>query len=284
VFFHGPWGLEHRFACRSRPRPLPVRLRDALVAGWLHRVEARALGAAGRLFVASQYVAGRLRKWHPGVRIPAEVVGGGANLARFREVADRAAVRAKFGAAPGETVFLAVRRLDPRMGLGLLIEAFASVASAHPGARLWITGRGAQREELGRLAERLGVAETIRFLGFVPEPDLPDLYAAADLAVMPSLDLEGFGLVTAEALACGTPVLASRAGANAEVVGPLADGLLFASGSATALAAKLDDALSGRLVPPPRAECAAHARREFRWDRAADAFERAWTERRGAAR
>ena len=94
----------------------------------------------------------------------------------------------------------------------------------------------------------------------------------------PKLDLEGFGLVTAEALACGTPVLASRAGANAEVVSPLDERLLFDAGSVDALAAKLADVLARRLPLPSREACAAHARTHFRWERPADAFERAHAE------
>jgi glycosyltransferase involved in cell wall biosynthesis len=73
-------------------------------------------------------------------------------------------------------------------------------------------------------------------------------------------------------------VLASRAGANAEVVGPLDPELLFEAGSVDALAEKLDAVLSGRLHLPDRARCAAYAREHFRWDRPADAFERAHAE------
>jgi glycosyltransferase involved in cell wall biosynthesis len=275
TFFHGPWGLEHRFACLGRPRSLPIRLRDSLVAQWLHRTEARALGASSRIHVASRYVAGKLAEWHPGVPVPVEVVGGGANHSRFSDRLDRVVARLKFGAGSDQTVFLAVRRLDPRMGLALMVEGFARTAAAYPHARLWIAGKGVQREELERQAARTPVARQIRFLGFVPEADLPDLYAAADCVLMPSLDLEGFGLVTAESMACGTPVLASDAGANAEVVGGLSSQLIVRSGSAESLSERLSGVLSGAVVLPSRGQCGEFARREYRWERPADAFERA---------
>jgi glycosyltransferase involved in cell wall biosynthesis len=275
TFFHGPWGLEHRFACEGRPRSVLHRLRDAMAVRFLHRTEARALRGSQHLLVTSRYIEGRLKEWHPGVRVPIQVVGGGANHARFNEGLDRQAIRQSRGIAPNDFVFLAVRRLDPRMGLLVLVEAFAQAARLHPRARLWIAGKGVQQAQLQARMDALGLHERARLLGFVPEADLPGLYAAADAVVMPSLDLEGFGLVTAEALACGTPVLASRAGANAEVVGPLNEELLFTAGSIDALGQKIGDVLAGRWTLPIRPVCAAYARRAFRWDRAADGFEQA---------
>jgi glycosyltransferase involved in cell wall biosynthesis len=233
------------------------------------------LRVSTRIHVASRYIAGKLQQWHPNVRAPVEVVGGGANHTRFNDRLDRSAARAKFGAGPEEMVFLAVRRLDPRMGLALMVDGFARTAAAYPHARLWIAGKGIQREELECLAARTPAARQIRFLGFVPEADLPGLYAAADCVIMPSLDLEGFGLVTAESMACGTPVLASDAGANAEVVGGLSPQLIFRSGSAESLSERLSGVLSGAVVLPSRGQCGEFARSEYRWERAADAFERA---------
>jgi glycosyltransferase involved in cell wall biosynthesis len=92
---------------------------------------------------------------------------------------------------------------------------------------------------------------------------------------MPSLDLEGFGLATAEALACGTPVLASRAGANPELVKPLNPDLMFEPGDVEFLAQILGRVLDGSLRLPEREACATYARSAFRWDRPADAIERA---------
>lgn len=281
VLFHGPWGLEHRFACAGKARSLPVRLRDRLVSTWLHRIEDRALRSASRILVASRYMAGKLREWHPTATAPVEVVGGGANPTRFHGGLDRSAARQKWGVAPDGLLFLSVRRLDPRMGLSILVQGFASIAAKHPSTRLWIAGKGAQREELERLAQAHGLDGRIRFLGFVPEPELPGLYSAADAVLMPSLDLEGFGLVTAEALSCGTPVLASDAGANSEVIGGLSPELIFRNGSVEALAGCLDGFAARPDARPDRERCARFAREFFRWERPAAAFERAATESGG---
>lgn len=162
------------------------------------------------------------------------------------------------------------------MGLKLVVQAFASLARRFPQSRLWLAGRGRQQAELEALIAAAGLANQVRMLGFVPEEKLAALYVAADCVLMPSPDLEGFGLVTAEALACGTPVAASRAGANAEVLEPLSAELIFPAGDKVALEAKLESFLSGRAKMPSRDRCAAYARERFRWDRPADACERAW--------
>jgi glycosyltransferase involved in cell wall biosynthesis len=111
----------------------------------------------------------------------------------------------------------------------------------------------------------------------VPEADLPGLYAAADCTLMPSLDLEGFGLATVESLACGTPVLASAAGANPELVSPLAPDLVYPTGAPDELTSRLRAILESRLPLPARPGCAAYARAAFRWEQPVEAFERAFT-------
>lgn len=274
--FQGAWGLEYRFSQQAKARGTLRRLLDPWIARMLHRTEGRALRAAPEVFVASDYTRRRLPAWHPGVRSPVTVVSGGANFAQFHPPADRAALRRKWDLSPETFLFLAVRRLDPRMGLAGLLAAFATASGDHPHARLWLAGRGPQQAALEAEIVRLGLAGRARLLGFVPEADLPGLYAAADCTLMPSLDLEGFGLATVESLACGTPVLASDAGANPELVGPLDPALVYPTGDPSAPAAQLEAILSGRLRLPTREAAARHAAESFRWERPVEAFERAW--------
>lgn len=275
MVLQGPWALEHRFSLQARPRGLLRRVVDGVACRVMHRVERQSVAAAQLVFVASEYSRKRLAEWHRGLSPETEVIGGGADLVRFQPAADRAGVRAQRQLAPNEFLFLAVRRLDPRMGLLQLVDAFARAAKAHPRARLAIAGKGAQREELQARINAAGLSERAQLLGFVSEDELPRWYAAADCVIMPSLDLEGFGLATAEALACGTPVLASRAGANPELVQPLNPDLMFEPGDVESLAVILGRVLDGSLRLPERETCAAYARTAFRWDRPADAIERA---------
>lgn len=279
--YQGPWGLEYRFSQQARKRGLARRWLDPWIARRLHRTEGRALRAAPRIFTASEYTRRRLREWHPSVQSPVEVVSGGADFAVFQPPADRAAARRRWGLDPDDFLFLTVRRLDPRMGLDGLLDVFARVARRHRQARLFLAGRGPQQAALEAGIAALGLGGRVRLLGFVPEGDLPGLYGAADCTLMPSLDLEGFGLATVESLACGTPVLASDAGANPELVGPLDPALVHAAGDAPALEAALDHLLGGAGRLPDRARCAAYARENFRWERPVEAFERAALARAG---
>ncbi len=275
MILQGPWALEHRFALQTAGRNWRQRWLDRLACGLMARTERRSCSGARHVFVASNYSRLKLRDWHPGLNVDAEVIGGGADLVRFRPPADRAAVRTGWGLASKDFLFLTVRRLDPRMGLKLVVDAFAGVAAEFPNARLWLAGRGRQQAELEERIRANGLGDRVRLLGFVPEERLADLYSAADCVLMPSLDLEGFGLVTAEALACGTPVVASRAGANAEVIEGLGAQLLFPAGDAPALSARIREILREPASLPGRERCVAYAREQFRWDRPAEACERA---------
>ncbi len=275
MILQGPWALEHRFSLQAKPRSWLRRGMDELACRVMHRVERQAVAGARQVLVASEYSRSRLADWHPGLNPAVEVIGGGADLNRFQPPSDRPTLRQERGLAESDFLFLAVRRLDPRMGLIHLVDAFAQIASRHPRARLAIAGKGSQRADLEARIAAAGLADRLQLLGFVTEEELPRIYGSADCVIMPSLDLEGFGLATAEALACGTPVLASRAGANPELVQPLGEHLLFEPADATSLAAALAGVLDGSRTLPHRSHCAAYARTTFRWDRPAEAIERA---------
>jgi len=164
-------------------------------------------------------------------------------------------------------LLLTVRDLEPRMGLDALIRAVALVRKDLV-LRLVIGGEGRLRPELETLVNCLAVSDIVRFAGFIPEAELPSYYQAADCFVLPTRDLEGFGLVTVEALACGTPVLGTPVGATPEILSPLAPELLTEDASPEAMVRGL------RRVAPLlrddgfRARCRAHAERHYDWQTA----------------
>ena len=118
------------------------------------------------------------------------------------------------------------------------------------------------------MSTNLGISENVHFLGEVDEDLLLTCYQAADLSVVPSLELEGFGLSALESLSCGTPVVASDVGGLREVVGSLADRLLVPPGNANALAERLEEALKGTMQVPSSAECRNYAV-QYSWDKVA---------------
>jgi glycosyltransferase involved in cell wall biosynthesis len=274
--FTGPWAEEYLLSRKTTGISPPRRWFHSAVAARMRKIERSALAATRRILTLSEYYRDALPRWHgPGLP-PVEIVSGGVNAQRFHPSPNRDAGRRRFQVGPDEFLFLAVRRLEPRMGLPILVEAFARVAPEFPHARLWMGGSGPQRDEIEMQVNRLGMNSRIRLLGHVPESDLPALLNAADCGLVPSIDLEGFGLATVEMLACGTPVLGSRAGATPELLRGLDEGLLFTPGSTDALANRMGEILSQPDRLPSRRRCAEFAARHFAWSSVAARFETAY--------
>lgn len=174
---------------------------------------------------------------------------------------ERAAARARRGIGAGQQAVLAVAKLGAREAPWDLLRALPHLPG---GVRLWIAGDGPARAELERLAERLGPGRA-RFLGYVPYPELPALYAAADLFVHPARE-ERWGVSVAEALACGLSVVAStRVGAAYDLLQPGVNGWLYPAGDAAALAERI----AAALALDRQAVAAASRAVLARWDYAA---------------
>lgn len=273
--FSGPWAEEYRFSRQSAPRRPLARAWDSLVALVMQRVERRAMRSTGMILTPSHYWVKMLPRWHPCRLPPITVISGGVDTEFFKPAPDRDNYRQGRGVGAGDFLFLTVRRLDARMGLLGLIEAFGGIARSFPQARLWLAGRGPQEAVLRDAILRAKLGDRVRLLGFVPEQELPLLYSAADCTLMPSLDLEGFGLATVESLACGTPVIGSRAGATPEVLGELAPDLLFDPSLPEGLSQCLRSVLGHPALLPRREQCVAFAQQRFSWDRVVDSVESA---------
>jgi glycosyltransferase involved in cell wall biosynthesis len=184
----------------------------------------------------------------------------------MKEKAALAAVRTKYSLdAP---FVLALGAIDPRKNTARIIKAYARFRQQSPGryqlALIGLPPAGIVRFQ--RLAKSLKVADDVVLASFVPEDDLVGLYNAAEMLVYPSL-YEGFGLPVLEAMACGTPVIASPSGSIPEVAGDAA--LLIDPNDPDALAramiqVALDNRLRQRLI-----ELGFEQARKFSWEKAA---------------
>jgi glycosyltransferase involved in cell wall biosynthesis len=185
-----------------------------------------------------------------------EVVLNAIDVDRFRRRPDaEGASRGHYGLAPGDTVIGAVGRLEPQKRFDLLIEAIGALAPQHPSLRLLIAGDGSLREALDAQIARAGLGGRVRLIGH--EPDIMRFHHALDLFVQSS-DYEGTPNVVLEAMALGTPVVATDVGGTAELCRADVDGLILAPGSAPRLA----DAIRRALADPAATrERAAVARR-----------------------
>jgi len=144
-------------------------------------------------------------------------VTNGIDVDRFREdLTTRAVMRANASIPPGTKIVLAVGRLAEAKDYPNLLKACRIVFEKVPEAMLWIAGGGDLEDDLKAMAIDLGVVDRVHFLGV--RSDIPALMNAADVFALPSA-WEGFGLVVAEAMACGKVVVATDSGGVKEVLG-----------------------------------------------------------------
>jgi len=183
-----------------------------------------------------------------------ELLAMGADTTQFHPGLDGRRIRARYG-LDGTKVLLTVGRLVERKGHEAVLRALGRVRQAVGPVRYLIAGRGPEEERLRALARALGIADQVLFVGHVPDDELPYLYAACDVFVMPSRALaqrdgvEGFGIVFLEAGACGKPVIGGRSGGIADAVIDGVTGLLINPTDADDLA----DALIRLLGNPAQA-------------------------------
>lgn len=216
---------------------------------WLELFMVRHLST--RIIVTSDAVAGMFGEQG---RRPRQLVkvSNGIEVDRFRPRAtdpqadgasrQESTVRAELGAAPDQPLVGIVCRLDAWKGVDVFLEAAALVAATHPAVRFAviggaIIGQEPYARELEHRADQLGVGERVHFAGWTFGPDrMPDVHRALDVLVLASVEPEPFGLVIVEAMASGTPVVATAHGGPAEIVMPGETGLLVPPRDAAAMA------------------------------------------------
>lgn len=246
LHFHGPWADENVAAGDgSSVRHTARRLLER--ATYRRADEAIVLTSAFRQVLVERY---GMRPWNINVEPP------GVDLGRFTPgPSDQA--RESLGLDRDAFVAVAVRRLVPRMGLEILLEAWTRAVRRMPsGSTLLIVGDGPLRGTLTTAVANSGVGDSVRILGRVGEERLVELYRAANVAVVPTIEHEGFGLVVIEAAACGTPSIVTGAGGLPEALAGLDDSLIVPANDPEALRDRLLRAQANR---PSSAAMRAHA-------------------------
>ncbi|HEY1016303.1 MAG TPA: glycosyltransferase family 4 protein, partial [Herpetosiphonaceae bacterium] len=202
----------------------------------------------------------------------ATVVHNGVDIEHFRPLAPEPTLRAELRGGQ-EHVVLLPGRMMPWKGHRHAIAALPAM----PGVRLVVIGGGETRAELERQAAELGVTEQVLFTGVVPHRELPRYFAAADLAIGCSYASETFGMVLAEAMACGLPVLASAWPGYDDVVIDGETGARFPASDPAGLAAAVMALLGDHAARRRYADAGgAHVRRSFAWERIAANVEAAY--------
>jgi glycosyltransferase involved in cell wall biosynthesis len=251
-----PWGHQ-RFAAYLN-EPISVLLERAAVR------------RCARVLVLSEYSRSLLLTDHPKESAKIRAVSGGVDTSLFCPGDGMQAARARLRLDPDRRLLVTVRRAEPRMGIEQLLHALR-IAAADDVA-LAVVGGGLLTGDLSRLSSELGLDSRVRFVGRVSEDELPDWYRAADLFVLPTVAYEGFGMVTVEALASGTPVVGTSAGATPELLEPLDPRLIARGSDSDSLAAAIRDALAF-ADDDFRARCRDYALRRFDWALVTEAWE-----------
>lgn len=253
--------------------PAPMQELAGLLA-WKDMV--RVAGEADHVTTPTPRAARLLRE--KGFTRGVEAISCGIDLERFRPREDPAAARRRFGLPDRDTIVF-VGRLDAEKRIDDTIRALARIVPERD-AQLALAGTGQREEELRALAAELGVADRVFFLGFVPDEDLPLVYAAGGaFAIAGVAELQS--IATLEAMSTGLPVVAADAMALPHLVEEGRNGFLFPPGDPVRLADRL------LLVLGPRGRALGAASRELarRHDhhRSLERFEEVYTRLRGAA-
>ncbi|MBR8838137.1 MAG: glycosyltransferase family 4 protein [Stigonema ocellatum SAG 48.90 = DSM 106950] len=254
--FHGPWASE------SGQEVVEKKL-SILLKYWV--IEKRIYNRCDRFIVLSKAFGNIL---HQQYKIPEKkihIIPGGVDINRFQANLSPQESRAQLGWPLDRPILFTSRRLVHRVGVDKLLQAVATIKQRIPDVWLAIGGRGPIQTELQQQATELGLNDHVKFLGFIPDDQLPVAYQAANLSVMPSQSFEGFGLAIVESLACGTPVLCTPVGGMPEILQPFSPDFITDTVEASAIAERLEQVLLGLVPTPSREACRQYAVANFDW-------------------
>jgi glycosyltransferase involved in cell wall biosynthesis len=241
------------------------------------RVDPAVYRKAALVLPVSRTVGEAVRRWY---RVPRErivVVANAVEASAFTpDPARRAALRAQWRVGEDELVLLTVGILGDQKGVDLAIDALARLG--RPDARLVVVGDGPLRPALEAFARARGVGPRVHFVGPVANDAVGPFYGAADIFLFPTLRREGLPAVVPEAMAAERPVIASRIGANEELLEEGHTGYLVPRGDVDALVEKIrvlaaDRALAAAMGRRGRARVLACWTREQRSRRIVELFE-----------
>jgi glycosyltransferase involved in cell wall biosynthesis len=252
--FHGPWALESQ---QEGVGPLSVAIK--------HWIEKRVYQRCDRFIVLSQAFSTVLHQQYQVPYSQIYVIPGGVDIHRFKPTLSLQQARSQLNWPHDRLILFTPRRLIQRMGLDKLLTAMAIVKSKIPDVWLAIAGRGRLQAEFQQQVTELGLDHHVKFLGFLEDEQLPIAYQAANLTVVPSQTLEGFGLVLLESLACGTPVLCTPVGGMSEILGGFSPQLITDSIKVEAIASRLISVLRGTVPLPSHTACRNYASDNFDW-------------------
>ena len=250
-------------------RDLSERASQSRLAG-----EAHVAQVADRLIAATPAEVEQLVRLYAAPRAKIAIVPPGVDLVHFHPIPQSKA-KQMIGIPPQRKNILFAGRIEPLKGIDTLLEAIALLKARHItdladtcvtiiGGNPWADTLDEEMARLQRMSLELGLDDLVAFAGARDQQVLPYYYAAAEMVVMPS-HYESFGMVALEAMAIGTPVIASEVGGLAYVVRDGYNGFLVPRRDAQALARRIADLLNDQLLRQQLSHHATHYTRDYDW-------------------
>ncbi len=279
--FHSSWLDEERINRQARKpssgwTKILFPLKMACILRIIKFMEGRVFQSSRSIIFLSEYSRGHFLKYYRKKKTRLRVIPGGVDVNTFfplKPDQDLSSLRQKLRLPTDRPILLTVRRLEARMGLENLILAAGQIVHRCPNLDFFmvIGGKGSLEKQLNDLIEQKNLDDKVRLVGMIPRGILPSYYRAADVFVLPTLSIEGFGLVTVEALATGLPVLGTPVGGTIEILSGVDECLLFPGTTAEAISLRIEKYLKN---PTPfealKSRCHERAVAHYSWDRVVD--------------
>ena len=272
--FQSPWHEEYEIRNKDLKRSFIKKMFGSVLR---KRMEYKVLKCAKKIMAASRFMHDKIQKYH---KLNSQIIPLGVDIKKFVPAKDVSSIRQKLNIQKEKFVILTIRNLVSRMGLENLVQSMADISKKNPNSCLIIGGTGYLKEKLERQINGLNLQNFIRLEGYIDDGIIQMYYQSADLFVLPTRLLEGFGLVTLESMACGTPVLATPVGANIELLGKFDNSFLFKGIESNNITEGIINFIPKYLNQKDiiRKKCREFVEKNYSWDKYADEVEKIFYE------
>ena len=251
--FHGPWSEEFNLSIIGKLESKNIILSlfykfffKRIVRYILFKIEKNSFNHVSEFMCLSEYMKNKLINTFKIDEEKIKIIHSGVDINTFKIVKNKT-FRKKISHGR-KFVFITVRRLEKRMGLNNLIIACNMLKKKNSDFILNICGKGNYHPYLKRQIKKLKLDDHVKLYGFVDDDILVQMLSNSDLFILPSIDLEGFGLVILESMACGTPVLSSPHGGSKEIISILDNNLIMSSARPEDILNSLKNFIENKII------------------------------------
>jgi glycosyltransferase involved in cell wall biosynthesis len=264
-FFHSPWAEEYEIRQCFYKRSIFFYKPKSIIRSFIEKI---LIKNSQCILILSEFMEIRYLRLYKNLQKKIIRISGAVDIQKFNPKYTPLQARKKLGWPINSIHLLTVRNLEARMGLENLLSALSTLKKKYSEKlHLTLIGDGTLHYYLKDLTKQLNLESCVTFLGKVSDDILAKCYLAADMFVLPTRELEGFGLVTVEALASGCPVVATPVGGTIEILKPFDNSLLARGTEPDDISMVIENLLERRSEwPELRRKCTQYARSNYSWD------------------